>query len=129
MIEEGRGRRLNQFKSLAARFGFAASLILGTPALAEPGVTEVRINRHEALTRVSVGMSQPVQFRAYVLGAPYRVIVDLPAVDWHLGKEARLNGAPITAWRFGSFSKEVMRIVFDLDRPVRIQKSFALPPK
>jgi N-acetylmuramoyl-L-alanine amidase len=70
-----------------------------------------------------------VQFRAYVLGAPYRVIVDLPPVDWQLGSEARLNGAPITAWRFGSFSKEVMRIVFDLDRPVRIQKTFALPPK
>jgi N-acetylmuramoyl-L-alanine amidase len=129
MIEEGRGRPLSRLKGIAAGFGLAALLALAAPARAEPSVSEVRIGRHEGLTRVSIGMSEAVQFRAYVLGAPYRVIVDLPPVDWQLGNEARLNGAPITAWRFGSFSKEVMRIVFDLDRPVRIQKTFALPPK
>jgi N-acetylmuramoyl-L-alanine amidase len=98
------------------------------PACAEPSVSEVRISRHEGLTRISIGMSEAVQFRAYVLGAPYRIIVDLPPVDWRLGNEAQLNSPPITAWRFGGFSKDLMRIVFDLGRPMRIQKSFALPP-
>jgi N-acetylmuramoyl-L-alanine amidase len=129
MIEEGRGRRLNRFRGFAAGIGLAVLIGLGSPARAEPSVTEVRISRHEGLTRVSIGMSEAVQFRAYVLGAPYRVIVDLPPVDWQLGAEARLNSPPITAWRFGTINKEVKRIVFDLDRPVRIQKTFALPPK
>jgi N-acetylmuramoyl-L-alanine amidase len=129
MIEEGRGRRRNRFKGFAAGIGLAVLIGLGSPARAEPSVTEVRISRHEGLTRVSIGMSEAVQFRAYVLGAPYRVIVDLPPVNWQLGAEARLNSPPITAWRFGTINKEVKRIVFDVDRPVRIQKTFALPPK
>jgi N-acetylmuramoyl-L-alanine amidase len=129
MIEGGPGRLHKRFKAIAAGFGLAALMAASAPARAEPSVTEVRISRHEGLTRVSIGMSEAVQFRAYVLGAPYRVIIDLPRVDWQLGSEARLDRPPITAWRFGSFSKEVMRIVFDLDRPVRIQKTFALPPK
>lgn len=70
-----------------------------------------------------------MQVRAYVLGGPYRVIVDLPRVDWQLGKDARVSGQTVTAWRFGGINRDVMRIVFDVDRPVRIQKTFALPPK
>lgn len=100
-----------------------------TAARAEPAVSEVRISRHEGLTRISIGLSQAVQFRAYVLGAPYRVVVDLPPVDWRLGAEARVAAPPVTAWRFGGINKQVMRIVFDIDRPVRIQKTFALAPK
>lgn len=129
MIEVGRGRHQRLYRRIAAGLGLAALAALAAPAAAEPTVTEVRISRHEGLTRVSLGMSEAVQFRAYVLGAPYRVIVDLPPVDWQLGSEARLNSPPITAWRYGTINKEVRRIVFDLDRPVRIQKTFALPPK
>lgn len=129
MIEEGRGRRLDRFRLFAAGLGLAALIACASAARAEPSVSEVRISRHEGLTRISIGLSEAVQFRAYVLGAPYRVIVDLPPVDWQLGADARLKSPPVTAWRYGSFGKDVRRIIFDLDRPVRIQKTFALPPK
>jgi N-acetylmuramoyl-L-alanine amidase len=129
MIEEGQGRLLGKLKSTAAGLGLAALICFAGPARAEPSVTEVRVSRHEGLTRISIGMSEAVQFRAYVLGAPFRIIVDLPPVDWQLGSEARLNSPPITAWRFGTINKDVKRIVFDIDRPMRIQKTFALPPK
>ena len=129
MIEAGRGRRFRTLKNLAAGLALAALTAAGHAARAEPSVSEVRISRHEGLTRVSIALSEAVQFRAYVLGAPYRVIVDLPPVEWQLGAEARLRSPPITAWRFGSVGKDVRRIVFDLNRPVRIQKTFALPPK
>jgi N-acetylmuramoyl-L-alanine amidase len=129
MTEEARGRRRSPGSAVAASFGLAALLALAAPVRAEPIVSEVQISRHEGLTRISIGMAEAVQFRAYVLGTPYRIIVDLPPVDWQFGKDARLNSPPITAWRFGGFSKDVMRIVFDLDRPMRIQKTFALPPK
>lgn len=113
---------------------FAALLLLSGPALppsagAEPAVSEVRISRIAGLTRISIGLSDAVQFRAYVLGAPYRVIVDLPPVDWQLGRGARVDNPPVTAWRYGGIGKDVRRIVFDVDRPVRIQKTFALPPR
>ncbi|MFO0987721.1 MAG: N-acetylmuramoyl-L-alanine amidase [Alphaproteobacteria bacterium] len=129
MIEEGRCRHLRRVRHFAAGLGLAALLAGAGQAAAEPSVSEVRISRHEGLTRISIGLSEAVQFRAHVLGAPYRVIVDLPPVDWRLGTEARLDSPPVTAWRYGSFGKDVRRIVFDVDRPVRIQKTFALPPK
>jgi N-acetylmuramoyl-L-alanine amidase len=129
MIEEGRGHLFSLFKGIAAGLGLAALVAAAPSVRAEPSVTEVRISRHEGLTRISIGLSEAVQFRAYVLGAPYRIIVDLPPVDWQLGAEARLSSPPITAWRFGTINKEVKRIVFDMDRPMRIQKTFALPPK
>lgn len=129
MIEDARGRGFEVLKWIGVGLVFAALFGVGHAAGAEPSVSEVRISRHEGLTRISIGLSEAVQFRAHVLGAPYRVIVDLPPVDWQLGTEARLGGPPVTAWRFGSFGKDVRRIVFDLDRPVRIQKTFALPPK
>lgn len=116
--------------ALALAASLAAALLAApSAAAAEPAVSEVRISQHEGLTRISIAMSEAVQFRAYVLGAPYRVIVDLPPVDWQLGNEARVNAPPVTAWRYGAFSKDVRRIIFDIARPMRIQKTFALPPK
>jgi len=125
------GRWGSRYRAAAAALGLLLAAAAARPpaAGAEPAVSEVRISRHEGLTRISIGLSQAVQFRAYVLGGPYRVIVDLPPVDWQLGAGARVGSAPVTAWRFGGINKEVMRIVFDVDRPVRIQKTFALPPK
>lgn len=129
MTEGGRGWRSGRRGLGAAALGLVLGLALARTGAAEPIVSAVRISGHEGLTRISIGLSEAVQFRAYVLGAPYRIIVDLPPVDWQLGSEARLSNPPITGWRFGSFSKDVMRIVFDIDRPMRIQKTFALPPK
>ncbi len=130
MIEDGQRCGVGRPRGpSAAALGLAVLLAGAAASRAEPSATDLRIGRHEGLTRVSIGMSEAAQFRAYVLGAPYRVIVDLPPVDWRLGTEARVGNAPVTAWRFGRFSKEVMRIVFDLDRPVRIQRAVTLPPK
>jgi N-acetylmuramoyl-L-alanine amidase len=128
MTQRGRG-----FLDCVARLGCAALVAAvfaaDRPAAAEPAVSEVRISRHDGLTRISIALSEAVQFRAHVLGAPYRVIVDLPPVEWQLGSEARVSASPVTAWRFGAFNKDVRRIVFDITRPMRIQKTFALPPK
>jgi len=131
VTEVGEGRSAGRGWAAGAVLGLFAFVAAAFPSLAaaEPAVTEVRISRHEGLTRISLGLSEAVQFRAYVLGAPYRVVVDLPVVDWQLGKDARVNAGTVTAWRFGGINKDVMRIVFDVDRPVRIQKTFALPPK
>lgn len=126
MTQRGRGI-LAGIRGLGVAVALVASTAL--EAAAEPAVSEVRISRHEGLTRISIALSEAVQFRAHVLGAPYRVIVDLPPVDWQLGNEVRVNTASVTAWRFGAFSKDVRRIVFDIARPMRIQKTFALPPK
>lgn len=129
MTQEGRQWLYGGRRVCAAAFGLVLGQAWPQAAAADPAVSEVRIGRYEGLTRISIGLSEAMPFRAYVLGAPYRIIVDLPPVDWRLGNEARLGNPPITGWRFGSFNKEVMRIVFDVDRPMRIQKTYALPPK
>jgi N-acetylmuramoyl-L-alanine amidase len=122
--EVGSGRRRALVLMLLCGLVAAAS-----GAAAESEVSEVRISRHEALTRISIGLSAAVQYRAHVLGAPYRVIVDLPPVKWQLGRDAQVSAALVTGWRFGALSQSTMRIVFDVSHPVRIQKTFALPPK
>ncbi len=129
MIEEGRGHRFTRSRGIAAGLALAALLTFPFAASAEPAVRELRVGPQEGVTRISIALSEAVQFRAHVLGAPYRVVVDLPPVDWQLGAEARLDSPTVTAWRYGSLGKDVRRIVFDLGRPVRIVKTVALPPK
>jgi N-acetylmuramoyl-L-alanine amidase len=114
----------------AILFPAAILIVLAPPpASADPTVHDIRISRHEGLTRISIGLSESVPIRPYVLGAPYRVIVDLPSVEWPLVREAEVKSPPVTAWRFGAVSQDVRRIVFDVTQPLRVKRTHTLPPK
>src|SRR5690348_4884905 len=106
MIEVGRGRRFRRKTGIAAGLFLAALTAFLASARAEPSVSEVRIGRQEGHTRIAIALSEAVQFRAHVLGAPYRMVVDLPPVDWKLGAEARLDSPTVTAWRYGGLGKD-----------------------
>ncbi|MGE0733788.1 MAG: N-acetylmuramoyl-L-alanine amidase [Alphaproteobacteria bacterium] len=100
------------------------------PALADPEVVGIRVGAQQGLTRVVVTVTEAIKYRVSVLSDPYRLIIDLPVVEWRVPSQSALsNAGPVTAYRFGSFSAEATRVVIDLSRPVRIDKVFHLAPK
>ncbi len=84
----------------------------------------------EATVRAANGQSPntaPSQFRAFTLADPYRVVLDIPQVNFQLPAEAGVTGRGlIKAFRYGLVMPGGSRIVFDLTGPARIAKSYVL---
>ena len=100
------------------------------PAFAAPEVRDVRFGVHPEKTRFVIELNEVVPYRAFTLPDPSRVVVDLPEVNW-LAPETpdRFPIGPIKAMRQGRFEAGTMRVVLDLDHPVKIAGVFILPAK
>jgi N-acetylmuramoyl-L-alanine amidase len=125
----------------AASFAFiAGALILGVlfragnPALAQgsgefPIASEVRIAGDETRTRMVIDLSQRIDARAFLLANPYRVVVDLPQLIFRFPPKTGESGRGLVkAFRFGLVMTGGSRLVLDLARPARVEKSFVLDP-
>src|SRR5437867_1059950 len=89
--------------------------------------SDVRLAGDEAQTRFVVDFSQKIDFRAFALANPYRVVIDLPRVTFQLPPKAGETGRGlIKAFRFGLIMQGGSRIVIDLGRPARVEKAFTL---
>ncbi len=77
-----------------------------------------------------IDLDRHVDFRVFPLADPYRVVIDLPQVDFRLaegeGKEGR---GLVKAYRFGLFASGKSRIVIDAAGPVSVEKAFVLDPQ
>ena len=62
------------------------------PATTLPVVMGARIGEHEDRTRFVVELSDPVNLRTFTLNNPNRVVIDMPAVQWHLSGPPRPTG-------------------------------------
>jgi N-acetylmuramoyl-L-alanine amidase len=121
-------------KNLALAAALAASVIAWNgevrSAGAVPVAQDIRIGEHADKTRIVIDLDAKVSFKVFRLADPYRVIVDLPEIDWQLGKNGRnLKGGFVRGLRYGRFRPGESRIVFDLDRPAKVLKSFIIPPR
>ena len=98
---------------------------------AKPGaaldVQSVRFGLYDAKTRLVLDLDRSSDFRVFVLSNPYRMVIDLPAFEWKAGNVQGPEQAGVTATRHGNLKPGISRIVFDLNRPVNIQKAFTLP--
>lgn len=85
--------------------------------------------RSGTVTRFVLELDQSVTPRAFLLDDPYRVVVDLPDMNWDV-PEASLPDPKgvVKAMRFGQFRPGVSRIVLDLTEPAVVQSTFVLPP-
>jgi N-acetylmuramoyl-L-alanine amidase len=98
-------------------------------AAQSPIVMGARIGRTEDRTRFVIELSDPVAIRTFTLTNPDRVIVDMPAVQWHL------NGSPpggigaVKDFRYGLFRSGNSRIVINLRAPVQVSDAVVLPPE
>lgn len=90
-----------------------------------PIASDARLAGDARQTRFILDLDKPVQFRAFTLADPYRVIVDLNQVNFQLPAAAGTSGRGLVkAFRYGLVMPGGSRIVFDLTGPARIAKSY-----
>src|SRR6187401_3597372 len=107
-------------------------MLLGvaTAAAAEPFplATEVRVCGDAKDTRFVMDLSERIDATAFTLADPYRVVIDLPQVNFQLpAKTGETGRGLIKAFRYGLVMQGGSRIVMDLKGPARVDKAFVLP--
>ncbi len=100
-------------------------------ALAQPQVDSVRLGVHPDKTRFVLEISEEPPYRVFTLPDPYRVVIDLPQVDWRVSEEAvrAQSAGNVDALRFGLFSQGTSRVVLDATAPVAVKSVFIIPPR
>jgi len=97
------------------------------PAL--PVVMGARIGEHPDRTRFVLELSDPLSLRTFTLSNPDRVVIDMPAVTWHLEGPPRPSGhGAIKSYRYGLFRPGNARVVIDLNQPVTVSDALVIPP-
>src|SRR6516164_11442069 len=123
--------RLAFLGGLFAAVGFAARAqagpIAGPAADSFPLATDARLGGDESQTRFVMDLSRKIDLHAFTLADPYRVVLDIPQVIFRLPPKSGEGGRGlVTAFRFGLVMKGGSRMVFDLAKPVRIEKAFVV---
>ena len=91
--------------------------------------TEVRLGGDDLQTRFVMDLSRKIDLHAFTLADPYRVVIDIPEVTFQLAPKAGETGRGlIKAFRYGLMMPGGSRLVFDLTKPVRIDKAFVVDP-
>jgi len=92
-----------------------------------PIASDARLAGDAKQTRFVLDLDKTIQFRAFTLADPYRVVVDTPQVNFKLpaGTGAAGRGL-IKAFRYGLVMPGGSRIVFDLTGPAKIANSYVL---
>lgn len=135
MVHERGKSRLGVFArtAMAAAMLFAGVVLVdvcAAQAAPQPvaAATDARIAGDDSRTRFILDLDTPVTFSISKLADPYRLIIDLPAMDFRLPPRAGDEGRGLVkAWRYGSFAAGKSRIVLDLREPADLDKSFVLP--
>ncbi|MBO6784330.1 MAG: N-acetylmuramoyl-L-alanine amidase [Alphaproteobacteria bacterium] len=92
-------------------------------------VQDIRIGVHEGSTRFVVELSDEVEPRVFGLPDPFRVVIDLPEVNFTLAEERIGDGAGlIEKLRYGLYRPGTSRFVLDLTTPSKVSKQFLLKP-
>ncbi|HEV7635101.1 MAG TPA: N-acetylmuramoyl-L-alanine amidase [Bradyrhizobium sp.] len=92
-----------------------------------PIASDVRLAGDDKKTRFVLDLDQAVQFRAFTLTDPYRVVVDFPQISFQMPAGVGTAGRGlIRAFRYGMVMPGGSRMVFDLTGPARIANSYML---
>ncbi|MBC6443835.1 MAG: N-acetylmuramoyl-L-alanine amidase [Alphaproteobacteria bacterium GM202ARS2] len=107
-----------------------ASVLLVPSSLSAANTVEnIRFGITPDAVRVVLDTDSPLDYKAFVLGSPTRVVIDLPAVTFNVTppKTHKQKGF-ISAYRYGAFQPSVSRLVLDANTLVVIDRIFRLPP-
>ncbi|MBU6458793.1 MAG: N-acetylmuramoyl-L-alanine amidase [Bradyrhizobium sp.] len=100
------------------------------PAVATSGLptaSGARLAGDSKQTRFILDLDKAVPFHAFALANPYRVVVDIPQVNFTLPAGTGSTGRGLVkAFRYGLVMPGGSRIVFDLTGPARVAKSYVL---
>lgn len=107
----------------------AAGLVVWSKASSALSALGVRLGDHGGFVRVVFDLSGSVPFSLFTLPDPYRVVIDLPEMEWAFREQGVMGGnGLIQAVRYGLFQPGNSRVVLDLGRPAAVRKAFLLPP-
>ncbi len=88
-----------------------------------------RIVGDDLRVRFVADLSRKVDSTVFTLADPYRIVVDMPQVDFALPELAGSSGRGlIKAFRYGMIQPGRSRIVIDLTGPATIDKTFTVDP-
>jgi N-acetylmuramoyl-L-alanine amidase len=108
------------------RFGLVIAVFLLFTTIthaASPEVTKVRIGVHPGKTRLVLETTQAFPYRVFLLGNPYRVVIDLPNISWRAPLPQMKKAAGLVSnYRFGLFRPGNSRVVIDVTRPVKVAR-------
>jgi N-acetylmuramoyl-L-alanine amidase len=94
-----------------------------------PVARDVRLAGDEAKTRLVVDLDRKIEVRAFALANPYRVIIDMPQVSFAFPDSAGEKGRGlIKAFRYGLVMQGGSRIVIDLAKPAKVERTQVLDP-
>ena len=92
-----------------------------------PVASDARLAGDGKQTRFVLDLDKTIQFRAFALADPYRVVVDIPQVSFQLAAGTGTAGRGLVkAFRYGLVMPGGSRIVFDLTGPAKIANSYVL---
>ncbi|HZP60788.1 MAG TPA: N-acetylmuramoyl-L-alanine amidase [Opitutaceae bacterium] len=92
-----------------------------------PVASDARLAGDAKLTRFVLDLDKTIQFRAFALDDPYRVVIDIPQVNFRLPVGTGTNGRGLVkAFRYGMVMPGGSRMVFDLTGPARIANATML---
>ena len=90
-------------------------------------MSDARLAGDSKQTRFILDLDKKVDFRAFALADPYRVVVDIPQVTFQLAPgTGRAGRGLVKAFRYGHVMPGGSRIVFDLTGPAKIANSYVL---
>jgi N-acetylmuramoyl-L-alanine amidase len=112
----------------------ALSCLDATPVRAQdqstsgyPVASDARLAGDAKQTRFVLDLDRTVQFRAFALADPYRVVVDMPQVNFRLPAGAGTAGRGLVkGFRYGLVMPGGSRIVIDLAGPAKVTNSYVL---
>src|SRR5688572_9911059 len=85
--------------------------------------TQAEVTKERGLTRFALQLSAPVRYHVSSMANPYRIVLDLPDVDFRLPVAAGQQGQGLVrAYRYGLLAPGKARVVIDTTQPVRVQK-------
>jgi N-acetylmuramoyl-L-alanine amidase len=109
---------------------------VSAPATAFPVASDARLAGDDKQTRFVLELDRKIDLRAFALADPYRVVLDIPQVNFQLPANTGQSGRGIVkAFRYGLVMPGGSRIVMDLTRPATIDKAYVVeaangqPPK
>lgn len=92
-----------------------------------PVASDARLAGDGKQTRFILDLDKTIPFRAFALADPYRVVVDVPQINFRLAAGTGSTGRGlIKAFRYGLVMPGGSRIVFDLTGPAKIANSYVL---